>query len=658
MTMSNLARSGLVALLAGLFALAGLLPGLAAAASSLRFHGNGQNGIDRVEIRLDAPSRPIDVRRNFTVEFWMKGSTAENQSGVCSPGADNWITGNIILDRDVDGPGDHGDWGISVFGGQGGRIAFGVARGENGAGICGSTPVLDGHWHHIAVTRRARSGTLRIFVDGVLDAEGTGPTGNVSYRDGRSGAPKDPFLVIGAEKHDAGPAFPSFAGWVDEIRISKGIRYQENFTRPRAPFSPDADTVGLYHLDEGSGNTVGDSSGAAGGPSNGTRLFGGAPAGPEWSADVASLGGLPAVGLQPFAPNLRNPLAIAHAGDGRLFIVLQGGQVVVHDGAQVLPTPFLDISGIVLESGEQGLLGLAFHPAYAQNGRFFVYYTSRAEAGIASGTIVIARYTVTGNPATSNVADPGSRQIMLTIPHPGFTNHNGGPLAFGPDGYLYAGVGDGGGSGDQSGNGQNLGTLLGKILRLDVSGVPAAIPPGNPFVSTAGARDEIWALGLRNPWKITFDRVTGDLFVADVGESSREEVNFQAADSPGGANYCWRRMEGTSLFDSGTACTRGTPTDPILEYSHSGGHCSVTGGYRYRGTDIPGLHGVYLLADFCSGRIWGGIQAAGGGWSQPVLLDSGVPITAFGEDASGELYVAHFDFADPARGGVLRIVSP
>jgi glucose/arabinose dehydrogenase len=648
-------------LLPGLVLLGALLlgwssPDAFAASFSLRFHGNGVNGIDRVKIPLDAPARPVDVGRDFTVEFWMKGLAAENGSGDCVPGPDNWITGNVIFDRDVSGPGDFGDWGIAVFGNQGGRLAFGVARGTTGAGICGATPVLDGLWHHIAVTR-SRRGELRIYVDGVLDAVGTGPRRNVSYRDGRVGAANDPFLVIGAEKHDSGPGFPSFSGWLDEIRVSNVVRYLSGFTRPSSPFTSDGNTVALYHLDEGSGDTIGDSAGSRGGPSTGTRMFGGSPAGPEWSTDVAPLGGLPAIALQPIAANLTSPVAIAHAKDARLFIVLQGGRIVVHDGTQVLATPFLDITSIVLSGGEQGLLGLAFHPDYGQNGFFFVYYTSRTEGAIAAGTIVIARYSVSGDPATSNVANPASRQILLTIPHPTYTNHNGGAIGFGFDGYLYAGVGDGGGGGDPSNNAQNLGVLLGKILRLDVGSVPAASPPDNPFQGVPGARPEIWALGLRNPWRITFDRRTGDLFVADVGQGLREEINVESPSLGGGLNYCWRSLEGTLVYDPGTACTQGTPTGPILEYGHVDGHCSVTGGYRYRGTQIPGLHAVYLYGDYCSGVIWGGSQDGNGAWTASQLLDTSLGISSFGEDSQGELYVVHLGGGAPGQGTVYRVVA-
>jgi hypothetical protein len=252
--------------------------------SSLRFHGNGVNDIDRVKIKLDAPARPIDVDGDFTLEWWMKAPLAEN-GGDCGDGTDNWITGNILFDRDVYGNGDTGDFGVSLCAG---RIAFGVNRLGNGTGIRGATVVTDGAWHHVAATRNATTGTVRIWVDGALDGEGTGPTGGIAYRDGRatSWPNSDPYLVIGAEKHDAGVAYPSYSGWIDEVRASNIVRYTVAFTPPAPPFATDANTVALYHFDEGSGTTITDASGVVGGPSTGVLRFGGNPAGPEWSSEV------------------------------------------------------------------------------------------------------------------------------------------------------------------------------------------------------------------------------------------------------------------------------------------------------------------------------------------------------------------------------------
>jgi glucose/arabinose dehydrogenase len=352
------------------------------------------------------------------------------------------------------------------------------------------------------------------------------------------------------------------------------------------------------------------------------------------------------IALELVASGLARPVTITHAGDGsgRLFIVQQGGKILIHDGTQVRPTPFLDLASLVSCCGEQGLLGLAFHPQYAGNGLFYVNYTNIA------GNTVIARYHISADP---NVADPGSAAVLLTIAQP-FSNHNGGQLQFGPDGYLYIGMGDGGSAGDPGNRAQNLGELLGKILRIDVNGDPPyAIPPSNPFIGTTGARGEIWALGVRNPWRFSFDRLTGDLFIADVGQSNWEEVNLQAASSPGGENYGWRRMEGTHCFNPSTNCNDGSLTLPVLEYDHSLG-CSVTGGYRYRGSRFQSLYGTYVYGDYCSGRIWGAVGGAGG-MTSALLLDTALLISTFGEDEDGELYVAHHGAAD---GAMYRIVIP
>jgi glucose/arabinose dehydrogenase len=341
------------------------------------------------------------------------------------------------------------------------------------------------------------------------------------------------------------------------------------------------------------------------------------------------------IGFEPVAAGLRFPLGVTHAGDGsgRLISLEQTGRVVVHDGSQVLPSPFLDVSALISCCDEQGLLGLAFHPRFATNGLFYVNYTNTA------GDTVIARYQVSGDP---NRADPASAQILLTVAQP-FANHNGGQLAFGPDGFLYIALGDGGDGGDPGNRAQNLGTLLGKILRLDVDGAsPYAIPADNPFRTTQGAQPEIWAYGLRNPWRFSFDRLTGDLFIADVGQNVREEVNFQPAASPGGENYGWRRMEGTLCFNPPSGCNDGTLTLPILEYDHRSTprNCSITGGYRYRGARFPQFLARYFYGDFCSGRIWNGIQN-GETWSAAELIITTFGITSFGEDEGGELYVVH-----------------
>jgi glucose/arabinose dehydrogenase len=336
--------------------------------------------------------------------------------------------------------------------------------------------------------------------------------------------------------------------------------------------------------------------------------------------------------LKLVSSGLVQPVAMAHAGDGsgRLFIVQQLGQIRIHDGRQLLPEPFLDISSLVACCTEQGLLGLAFHPNYKTNGFFYVYYTTLARS------TRIVRYTVSSNP---NVADPGSALVLLTISQP-FSNHNGGQLAFGPEGHLWVGVGDGGGVGDPFNNAQRGDTLLGKLLRINVDGtLPFAIPRDNPFLSNPTKRDEIWALGLRNPWRFSFDRLTGDLFIADVGQNSWEEVSFEAVMNPGGRNYGWRQMEGTHCFNPASNCNNASLTLPILEYSHAEG-CSVIGGHRYRGAEMPEHFGTYFFGDFCSGRVWGATENGDGSWTRTELLDTTFSISTFGEDEAGELYLA------------------
>jgi glucose/arabinose dehydrogenase len=346
---------------------------------------------------------------------------------------------------------------------------------------------------------------------------------------------------------------------------------------------------------------------------------------------AASLSAQPQLVLQPVATGLNLPLGVVSAGDSRLFIAQQRGRIMIYDGTRVLTTPFLDVSSLVSCCDERGLLGLAFDPQYASNRFFFIYYTDR------SGNITVARYSTSAT--DPDRADANSATIVLTITHTQFPNHNGGQLQFGPDGYLYLGPGDGGGGGDPNNNAQNKGVLLGKLLRIDVSSLPYRIPPSNPFVNTTGARGEIWAYGLRNPWRFTFDRTLGDLFIADVGQDLWEEVDVQPATSIGGENYGWRRMEGTHCFNPSTNCQDPSFVMPILEYSHAGGACSITGGYRYRGARYPGMQGIYFYGDYCSGTIWGATQQSNGTWTTRVLLSTRLAISSFGEDANGELYV-------------------
>jgi glucose/arabinose dehydrogenase len=337
---------------------------------------------------------------------------------------------------------------------------------------------------------------------------------------------------------------------------------------------------------------------------------------------------------------LERPVAIVDPGDGsgRLFIVEQPGVIRIYQGGELLPEPFLDIRPRVGSRGsEQGLLGLAFHPAYAQNGLFYVNYTDL------NGDTVIARFSVSGNDA--NRADAGSELQLLFISQP-YPNHNGGSVVFGPDGYLYLGLGDGGSGGDPQGNAQALNTLLGKILRIDVdTGNPYAIPAGNEF--SGGGAAEIWAYGLRNPWRFSFDRLTGDVYIADVGQNAWEEVNFLPAGSPAGANFGWVIREGTHPY-AGAAPVGMELIDPVAEYDHGQG-CSVTGGFVYRGEALPAWQGVYLYGDYCTGIIWGLARTPDGAWLNRVLFETGLNISSFGEDAAGELYLTDLN------GGVYRL---
>lgn len=368
-------------------------------------------------------------------------------------------------------------------------------------------------------------------------------------------------------------------------------------------------------------------------------------AGVDFQPDTVTLA------LEPVVEDLQSPIFVTHAGDGsnRLFVVEKAGVIrIVAEGA-LLETPFLDISEQVNSNGnEQGLLGLAFAPAYGETGFFFVNYIDSA------GDTVIARYQV--STADANQADPASEFVILQIDQPA-ANHNGGMVTFGPDGYLYIGMGDGGGGGDRYGNGQNPETLLGKLLRLDVlrdPQPPYTIPADNPWVTAdwngADMRDEIWSLGLRNPWRFSFDRATGDLWIGDVGQNQFEEINYTPA-GQGGINYGWPIMEASGCYNSADDTCEGAGLQlPVAEYSHSG-HCSVTGGYVYRGAAFPALQGVYLYGDYCSGTLWATWFDGNGQWDTAELLDSNASLSSFGEDEAGELYIT-----DLANGVLQRVV--
>lgn len=338
------------------------------------------------------------------------------------------------------------------------------------------------------------------------------------------------------------------------------------------------------------------------------------------------------IALEAVVTGLVDPVALTNAGDTRLFVTLKGGVVVIVDGTNVLPTPFLDISKRVSTGGERGLLSIAFHPDYEENGFFYADYTNP------KGNTVVSRFTVSSDP---NVASASSEKILLQVQQP-FANHNGGQLQFGPDGYLYIGLGDGGAVGDPGERAQSLKTLLGKILRIDVDGGnPYAIPESNPFAASTDARGEIWAVGFRNPWRFSFDRVTKEMFVGDVGQDRVEEIDL-IKPSDGGHNYGWRRMEGSLCFNPSSGCNDGTMELPIIEYNHTVG-CSVAGGYRYRGTRYPQLAGIYFFGDLCSGRIWSASPDWQGKWTATSRMDTSLDIVSFGEDSAGEIYVVDFN---------------
>ena len=318
------------------------------------------------------------------------------------------------------------------------------------------------------------------------------------------------------------------------------------------------------------------------------------------------------------ASGLDRPVDLQSDPSGRLWVVEKPGQIHILQNGQVIEPPLLNIEDRVNDtSNEMGLLGLALHPNFSENGFFYVNYTG------AGGDTFISRFTANGD-----TADPSSEVILLRVTQP-FPNHNGGTMNFGPDGYLYAGLGDGGSGGDPNGNGQSLDTLLGKILRIDVdSAEPYAIPSDNPF------GDEIWAYGLRNPWRMSFDSATGDLYIGDVGEREWEEIDLLPAGSPGGENFGWDYREGAHDFEGGGPAGM---IDPIAEYSHAEGGCAVTGGYVYRGA-MPEWNGIYLFGDYCTGLVWG-LTRSGEAWQRQLLFDTDFNITSFGQDENGEVYI-------------------
>lgn len=351
------------------------------------------------------------------------------------------------------------------------------------------------------------------------------------------------------------------------------------------------------------------------------------------------------LGLELVADGFDRPVVMLDAddGSGRMFVVEQSGRVrIISDGA-TLETPYLDISDQITTGNEQGLLGMALHPTFPDTGEFFIYYTDL------DGHSHVERWQQSD--ADPNVADAASVEQILFVEQP-YPNHNGGHLLFGPDGYLYIGLGDGGSGGDPDGNAQNTQTLLGSILRIDVDNrdgdLPYAIPEDNPFASGEGGRPEIWAWGLRNPWRFSFDRETGDFYAGDVGQGEYEEVDYLPAGQQG-ANFGWPITEGFACYEA-AECDTSDTTPPIFAYGHNESGCSVVGGYVYRGEEAADLIGTYLLADYCIGTIWGLEQDANGEWIASGPVDTEMNISSFAEDADGEVYVLDLN------GGIYQVV--
>src|SRR5437879_3010670 len=387
---------------------------------------------------------------------------------------------------------------------------------------------------------------------------------------------------------------------------------------------------------------VGPASPAVGSPSSGPA----SSAGPSTSTlDLDHL----AVGFDQVVSGLKNPLAIVNAGDGsgRLFVAQQGGQIRIVRGGNLVDRPFLDIADRITTGGERGLLGVAFHPGFPADPRVFVDYTD------VNGDTRVSSFRV--DPASPDRVDPSTEQRLLFVKQP-FPNHNGGALVFGPDGFLYISLGDGGSGGDPQGNGQSLTTLLGKILRIDVDRTSGdqryAIPSGNPYADGSdGRKPEIWLWGLRNPWRMSFDRLNGDLWIGDVGQDRWEEIDVQRAGTPGGTNFGWNRMEASHCYLPPSDCRLPGLTLPVTEYGHDQG-CTVIGGDVDRGTAQPLLVGAYVFADYCSGRVWAIDPGVDGPRSPTLVATTNHAFTAFGKDQAGELYAV-----DITAGSLLRLTA-
>ncbi len=421
-------------------------------------------------------------------------------------------------------------------------------------------------------------------------------------------------------------------------------------TRPRVnPGVGVGGPTGRPSTAAGAGSASAGGSAAAGGSSGAAGSIDGSGSPPPAPASAPPFDPTRvAVKLVPFVGGLRAPLAIANAGDGsgRLFVAEQGGRIrIIRDG-RLVAVPFLDIRDQISSGGERGLLGLAFHPDFPTDPRVFVDYTDR------NGDTQVSSFEV--RLAADDRVDPTSETRILHVDQP-FANHNGGALLFDRDGMLLVSLGDGGSGGDPQGNGQSLGTLLGKILRIDVgrpgADPPYTIPADNPYLDTGGRRPEIWLWGLRNPWRMSLDRATGDLWIGDVGQTAWEEVDIQRAGSPGGTNFGWNRMEGTHCYEPADGCEDPSLIRPVSDYGHDLG-CTVIGGAVYRGTAEPALVGGYVFGDYCSGRIWA-IDAARDDYQSPVqVAESGANLSAFGEDEAGELYAA-----DISGGAILQVTA-
>jgi glucose/arabinose dehydrogenase len=381
-------------------------------------------------------------------------------------------------------------------------------------------------------------------------------------------------------------------------------------------------------------------------PSNPDDCGCGIPAPPK------SLASLPNLRLTQTATGLQEPTSIVNAGDGsnRLFVTEKKGRIQILENGKPRATPFLNISDRVSSDSEQGLLNLAFPKDYETQRQFYASYANK------DGDLVVSRFQTSPDP---NVASASSEQMLLTIPHRAAKNHYGGQLVFDANGYLYIATGDGGAR-SVAGNAQDQQSLLGKILRIDVSsGAGYTIPGGNPFSAQNDpqnkVRDEIWASGLRNPWRMSIDPATGNLYIADVGQDQTEEINVQAGGTPGGRNYGWNLFEGNASYPVGSANSNAGLTAPAFTYDHSQGDKSITGGYVYRGNAIPGLQGTYIYGDFISGRVWGLRQTATGGWDNQPLLQTSYLISTFGQDEQGNLYLSDFYGNGETNGVIYKI---